>query len=145
MARLYIQGLRRITNMSDHGSICLHMPEHLNMPQYVLTYLDKPEHGLIFLNVPECMNIPEYSWINCSDYARVLNVLQYSYNNIIFVTKFIRLEFWSVTILSLFTTSWNIGIMKASKLLISIFFFTKMTPELLQYSNEELGVFLNVK
>ena len=37
--------------------------------------------------VPECMNIPEYTWINCYDYARVLNIPRYSYNNIIiFVT-----------------------------------------------------------
>ena len=107
MARLYIQGLRRVLNKSDHGSICLNN---------TWICLDKPEHGWIFLNVPE------YSWINCSDYARVLNMLQYSYNNIIiFVTKFIRLEFLSVTILSLFNTSWNTGIMKASKLLIRFF------------------------
>ena len=26
MARLYMQGLRRVPNMSDYGSVCLNMP-----------------------------------------------------------------------------------------------------------------------
>ena len=47
--------------------------------------LDIPEHGWILLN------IPKYAWINCSDYARVLNMPQYTYNNIIIiVTKDIK-------------------------------------------------------
>ena len=44
------------------------------------------------------LNMPEKAWINCSDYARVLNMLQYSYNNIIIiinVTNVIMLEFLS--------------------------------------------------
>ena len=86
--------------------------------------LNMHKNRWIFLNVPECMNIPEYAWINCSHYARVLNMPRYSYNNIIiFVTKVIRLEFFSATISSFFNTSWNIRIMKASKLLISFSFW----------------------
>ena len=61
------------------------------------------EHGWIFLNVSECMNIPEYAWVNCVHNARVLNVPRFSYNKIIFVTKVIRLEFMSATILSFLT------------------------------------------
>ena len=38
--------------------------------------------------------IPEHAWINCSVYAMVLNMRQYSYNNIIIiVTNVIILEF----------------------------------------------------
>ena len=45
---------------------------------------------------------PKYDWINCSDYAMVLNMRQYSNNNIIiFVTDVIVLELLSATILSL--------------------------------------------
>ena len=50
------------------------------------------------------MDIREYAWINCYDYARVRNIPQYSYNNIIiFVTKVTRLEFLSTTIVSFLT------------------------------------------
>ena len=47
MARLYMQGLDRVANMSDYGSM------HLN-------------------NAWICLNIPEHDWIllNVSDYAR---------------------------------------------------------------------------
>ena len=52
--------------------ICLnmtHMPQQcLNMPQYTLLSLDMSEHGWILLIVPE------YAWINCSHYARDLNM-----------------------------------------------------------------------
>ena len=41
------------------------------------------------------LNMPENAWINCSDYARVLDMPQYSYNNIIIVTNVIVLEFLS--------------------------------------------------
>ena len=50
------------------------------MPQYALMFLD----------------VPENAWTNCSDYARVLNMPQYSYNNIvIIVANVIILEFLS--------------------------------------------------
>ena len=78
MVRLYMQGLHRVPNTSDYGSIRLNN---------AWICLNMPEHGWIFLNVPECMSIPEYAWINYSDYARVLNIPRYSYNNIIFATK----------------------------------------------------------
>ena len=38
-----------------------------------------PDHGWILLNVPE------YAKTSCSDYARVLNIPRYCYNNIIIV------------------------------------------------------------
>ena len=42
------------------------------------------------------LNMPEKTLINCYDYAKVLNMLRYSYNNIIsFVTNVIILEFLS--------------------------------------------------
>ena len=61
------------------------------------------KHGWIFLNVSECMSIPEYACVNCVHNARVLNMPRFSYNKIIFVTKVIRLEFLSATILFFFT------------------------------------------
>ena len=73
----------------------------LYMPQYALMSLNTPEHGWILMNVLECMNIAEYARINYSDYGRVLNMPRYRYN-IIDVTKVIRLEFLSATILSFF-------------------------------------------
>ena len=33
------------------------------------------------------LSMPENAWINCPDYARVLNMPQYSYNNIIIVNN----------------------------------------------------------
>ena len=56
--------------MSDYGSISLLMFEH----NWIL------------------LNDPEYAWKNCSDYARVLNMLQYSYNNIIIIVTNVILE-----------------------------------------------------
>ena len=42
------------------------------------------------------LTVPENAWINCSDYARILNMLRCSYNNIIIVvTNVIMLEFLS--------------------------------------------------
>ena len=63
------------------------------MSEYALMPLNMPEHGWILLNAPE------YAWINCFDYARVLNMLQYSYDNIIILAAIIILEFLSATIL----------------------------------------------
>ena len=82
MAQLYIQGLLRVPNMSDFGSI------RLNHAWICLTM---PRHGWISLN------IHENAWINLSDYARVLDMAWYSYNNIIIiiVTNAIILEFLS--------------------------------------------------
>ena len=48
-----------------------------------------PEYASLFLNMAEycwmSLNIPENAWINLSDYARVLNMAWYSYNNIIII------------------------------------------------------------
>ena len=37
--------------------------------------------------------MPENAWINSSGYVRVVNMPQYSYNNVIIVTNVIMLEF----------------------------------------------------
>ena len=55
----------------------------------------------------------------CSDYARVLNIPQYSYKNIIILTNVIILEFLSVRFIHQFRTR----ITKASKLLINFSFW----------------------
>ena len=87
--------------------VCLIMTPYASLtPEYALMSLNMHKNRWIFLNVPECMNIPEYAWINCSHYARVLNMPRYSYDNIIiFVTKDIWLEFFSATISYFFNTS----------------------------------------
>ena len=41
MAWLYMEGLPRVLNMSDYGSICLYM----NIPQYALMSLNIPEQS----------------------------------------------------------------------------------------------------
>ena len=105
--------------------ICLFMaPYALIMPQYALMCFHMPEHDWILLNGPE------YVWINCSYSAMVLNMLQYSYNNIIIVTNVIRILVFlictsrhSSIILSIFNTSYNIRITKASKLSINFSFW----------------------
>ena len=67
--------------------------------------------------------MPENARINCSDYARVLNMPQYSYNNII-VTNVAILEFLSArfvhpgALLPFYLFLTQVRIMKASKLLI---------------------------
>ena len=63
-----MQGLRRGPNMYD-----------LNMPKYALISLSMPEHA----------------WINCYEYAKVLNMPRYSYNNIMVIVTIILLEFLS--------------------------------------------------
>ena len=107
--------------------LCLFMaPYTLIMPQYALMCLHMPEHDWILLNDPE------YVWINCSYSAMVLNMLQYSYNNII-VTNVIRILVFlictsrhSSIILSIFNTSYNIRITKASKLSINFSFWLQL-------------------
>ena len=79
--------------------ICLIMVLYASiMPEYAwicLNTLNVPQYNWILLNVPEYM--PENTLINCSDYARVLNIPRDSYNNIIIiVTNVIMLEFLSV-------------------------------------------------
>ena len=63
------------------------------MPQYALMSLNMPEHGWILLN------ILQYAWqcVNELFYARILNMLRHSYDNIIIiiVTNVIILEFLS--------------------------------------------------
>ena len=110
----------RVLIMSFYGSI------YLIMPQYALICLHMPEHDWILLNDPE------YVWINCSYSAMVLNMLQYSYNNII-VTNVIRILVFlictsrhSSIILSIFNTSYNIRITKASKLSINFSFWLQL-------------------
>ena len=47
MARLYMQGLHRVLNMCEYGSICSILAE------YALIFLTMPEHGLILVNIPK--------------------------------------------------------------------------------------------
>ena len=54
-----------------------------NMPEYASICLNVHQYALAKLNIAEC---PWYVWINLFDYARVLNMTQCSYNNIIIVT-----------------------------------------------------------
>ena len=72
--------------------ICLIMAPCISiMPEYALMFLNIPEYDWILMS----LNMSEHSWLNCSDYARVLNMPRYSYNNIITVTNVIILEFLS--------------------------------------------------
>ena len=60
------------------------------MHEYALISVNMPENGWVSLNMAES------AWINSSDYTGVLNMLWYSYNNIvIIVTNVIILEFLS--------------------------------------------------
>ena len=65
----------------NNAYVCLDMFKYpslcLSMAEYCWTFL----------------NIPENPWINRSDYARILNMSQYSHSNIIIVTNVIMLEF----------------------------------------------------
>ena len=55
MARLYMQVLHRVLNMSQYDSVYLiNASMCLNVPQCALMLLSIPEHGSILLNVPEC-------------------------------------------------------------------------------------------
>ena len=56
-----------------------------------------PEHGWMSLSMSE------NAWINYADYIKVLNMPQYSYNNIIIFVTVIILEFLSAAILSFLT------------------------------------------
>ena len=88
------------------------------------------EYASISLN----MHKYPWNWINCSDYARVLNMPRYSYNNIIIIiiaTNAIMLEFSSAQFIHVgallcyhfFNKSWNKRTTKASKLLINFSFW----------------------
>ena len=117
MSLLYMQRLRGVPNMSDYVSIRLNN---------VWLCLSMHQHDWILLNVPW------YAWIDCSNYARVLSMMWYSYNNaIIIVANVIVFEFLSArfgrpdSLLSFylrFNTSCNIRRTKASKLLINFSF-----------------------
>ena len=79
MALLYMQGLLRVLNISKYSWI---------MPEWYAWIM--PEYAWICLM---SLNMPENACINCSDYARIPNIPQYSYNNIIVVTYVTILEF----------------------------------------------------
>ena len=140
MARLYMQGLHRFRNVSGYGSIRLNDAwTFLNMVLCPSIYRNMAAYCWMSLNMSE------NTLINCSDYSRVLNMPQYSYNNIIIVaTNVVMLEFlstWFVhrgTLLPIYNF-----LRKASKLLIN-FSFT-MTVDLFKYLNEQLVEFLDVK
>ena len=72
--------IRRVPRMSDYDFIHLNNAWiYLNMPQYLSICLTMVEYCWMFLNMPENAKT------SCSDYARVLNIPRYSYNNIIIV------------------------------------------------------------
>ena len=98
----------------SHGCICkgytefwtwVNMAQNASLiPEYTLMSLNVSEHDWILLNVPKyawkCLN--KLFWLcQCSRYAsgiksaRVLNMLLYSYNNIIIVINVVILEFLS--------------------------------------------------
>ena len=97
-----------------HGSICegytefwtwVNMAQNASLiPEYTLMFLSVSEHDWILLNVPKYAwkYLDKLFWLcQCSRYAsgikcaRVLNMLLYSYNNIIIVINVIILEFLS--------------------------------------------------
>ena len=63
MTWLCIQGLHRVLNMSEYGSICLN---NAWMSQYASVSLNMHEHGWIFLNIPQyawkCLNKLFWLW-----------------------------------------------------------------------------------
>ena len=72
MARLYMQGLYRVLNISKYGSICLNNGwKCFNMPYCPSICLTIVEYCWMSLNMPE------NAWINCFNYARVLNMRHY--------------------------------------------------------------------
>ena len=91
MARLHMQGLRRVPNISHYGSIRFNNAWRcLNMPYYPSICPNMAEYCWMSLNMPE------NAWLNCSYYVRVLNIPRYSHNNIIIIaTNVIILEFLS--------------------------------------------------
>ena len=138
-----MHGCIRVTQSSEYVWFCLHTPQKwLNMSQCTLMSLNMPEHRWILLNV--C----EYVWINCSDYARVLNMSQYGYNNIIIIVAIVIMFLprilvcsintfsSSVSILSFFNMSLNIIIVKASKLLTNF-------PFWLQWRQSFRSIYMN--
>ena len=119
--------------LNIHTLMFLNMSEHdwilLNVPQYACKYLNKLFYARVFnmLNVWQC-----FEYASGISYARVLNMPQYSYNNI-FVTNVIILEFlvaWflypgavQLTTTNLFLTRESIRVTKANKLLINFCFW----------------------
>ena len=64
------------------------------MPEYAWICLNVSQYTWTWLNIADCPWIYlQNAWINCSDYARVLNIPRYSYNNIIIIVTL--LEFLS--------------------------------------------------
>ena len=119
MARLYMQGWRRVPNLSDYGSIRPNNAEYasicLNGPQYAWTW----------------MNISENAWIKCFYCSRVLNIPRYSYSITINLTNIMILSILSARFVQwgallpfcFFNSSWNIKIKKAGKFLINFSFW----------------------
>ena len=69
MTRLHMQGLNRVLNLSEYGSICLNNAWIcMNMAEYCWMSLIMPANA----------------WINCFDYDRVLNIPHYLRYLIIF-------------------------------------------------------------
>ena len=64
-----------------------------------------PEHESVCFNMGEycwmTLKMPEITWIDSSDYARILKKQQYSYNNIFVVTDNFMLEFMAAQFIHL--------------------------------------------
>ena len=79
-ARLYMQMLYRVPNMSEYGSVCLNNAWYasacFNVP------LDVTQYARPWLNIAEFL---ENSLINCSDYARILNMSHHLLNMPVFL------------------------------------------------------------
>ena len=112
MAQLYKQGLHRVLDMFENTSVCLNnaciASICLNAPQYAWTWLDIAGCSWMCLKIPEqtvlimsgfsvCLMILDISqgfeYASGIKYALVLNILRYSYNNIVIVSNGSILEF----------------------------------------------------
>ena len=82
---------RRILNMSEYGSICLNAPQlGLILPECTVLTMPGFSICLIILDIWQ-----GFQYASGIRYASVLNMLRYSYNNIIIVTNVIIIEFLS--------------------------------------------------
>ena len=79
-----------VRSLSDYDSIRFNNAWIcLNITQYPWIYLNMTEYCWMSLNMPQ-KSLNKLFW-----YVRVLNIWQYSYNNIIIVTMVVALEFLS--------------------------------------------------
>ena len=115
IAKLYMQRLHRVLNMSEYASVCLsnawiwlsilRCPSICpNMTEYCWVSVNMPQNNSVktVLTMPGlsvCLIIRDiwqgFEYTSYIKYARVLNMLQYSYNNFIIIVTVILLEYFS--------------------------------------------------